>query len=176
MPFPEAPRPRMTAREVPYRDLIGRMVRSSLQVGFMHCDPYGHMNTAKYLEAAIHHRMTEVDRLIGLDVMRLRRERGLIYITRKVEIDFMDPALPGEWLWLDSWVEDVTASYLRVMVRFSKRDNGKNCAKVTFTSATYNERKGILVKIPETYPCDIPQLDLEAMPWAPGHPRAAVAS
>lgn len=162
--------PSPAVREFPYRALVGRMVRSSLQVGFTDCDPYGHMNTARYLEAAIHHRMTEVRQLIGLDVMRLKEERGLIYIIRKVELEFMEPAVPGEWLWLDSWVDEVQASKLRVIVRFCKQENERPCAQVLFTSAMFNVQKGLLVKIPDTYPCDR-ELDLESLPWAPGHPR-----
>lgn len=156
--------------EIPYRALIGRMVRSELQVGFTHCDPYGHMNTAAYLDVAIHHRMTEVIQLIGLDVMRLRAERGIVFLIRKVELEFLEPAVPGEWLRLDSWVDSIQASHMKVVVRIAKRDSGRTCCTVTFTSATFNERKGVLIKIPETYP-GLRVLDLESMPWAPGHPR-----
>lgn len=157
-------------RAVPYRALVGRLARSEMQVGFTHCDPYGHMNTAAYLEAAINHRMTEVRQLIGLDVMQLKEQDGVIFIIRKVDLEFMEPALPGEWLHVESWLEELKAGSMKVIVRFSRREGGKTCAVITFLSAAFNEKKGLLVKIPESYR-PVAGVDPEAMPWAPGHPK-----
>ncbi|KAA3605690.1 MAG: acyl-CoA thioesterase [Planctomycetota bacterium] len=158
-------------RDLPLQSVVGRLFTTDSQVGFTQCDANGHMNTAAFLELAINHRMSEVLDFMGLDTVRQAKERGIVYLIRKVEMDLQAPASHGEHLLLESWIDQVHASRMIVKVRIRRRHDRKTCCLVVFTATTMNTRKGVLIQIPETFPSHLHSEDFLNLPWAEGHPR-----
>ena len=68
-------------------------------------DPLGHVNNATYLnfleQAAIDHAAAA-----GFGVERLR-ELGGVFIARRHEVDYLRPALAGDWLRVLTWAVDL---------------------------------------------------------------------
>jgi len=72
------------------------------RVRFHEVDPLGHVNNAAYLnyleQAAIDHATTS-----GLDLARLQ-ELGGVFVARRHEIDFLQPAVGGDLLRVVTWL------------------------------------------------------------------------
>jgi acyl-CoA thioester hydrolase len=75
------------------------------RVRFSEVDPLGHVNNAIYLtyleQAAIDHAAAA-----GFDVERLRALGG-VFIARRHEIDYLRPAVDGDWLRVTTWPVDL---------------------------------------------------------------------
>ncbi len=78
------------------------------RVRFNELDPLGHVNNAAYLtyleQAAIDHAAAE-----GFDAAHLR-ELGGVFIARRHEIDYLHPAVEGDWLRVTTWPADLAGA------------------------------------------------------------------
>ncbi len=81
--------------------------RSFVRVRFGECDPYGHLNNAVYLgyleQVAFEHA-----ELCGWPVSRLQGEVGAVFVARKHEMEFLQPAFEGELLEISTWPEGMS--------------------------------------------------------------------
>ncbi len=79
-----------------------------MRVRFHELDPLGHVNNAVYLtyleEAAIEHAAAA-----GWPASRLR-EHGGVFIARRHEIDFLQPAVEGDVLQVRTWAESMSGA------------------------------------------------------------------
>lgn len=86
--------------------------RSFVRVRFGECDPYGHLNNAVYLEyleqAAFDHAA-----LCGWPVKRLQDEVGAVFVVRKHEMEFLQPAFESDVLEISTWPEGMSMARTR---------------------------------------------------------------
>jgi acyl-CoA thioester hydrolase len=77
-------------------------LRTCVRVRFHECDPLGHLNNAVYLQyleqAAIDHAAC-----VGWPTERLRAETGAVFVARRHEIDFLQPAYENDVLEITTW-------------------------------------------------------------------------
>jgi acyl-CoA thioester hydrolase len=80
----------------------------TVRVRFHELDPLGHVNNAVFLtyleEAAIEHAAAA-----GWPSSRLR-EHGGVFIARRHEIDFLQPAIEGDLLQVRTWAESMSGA------------------------------------------------------------------
>ena len=80
----------------------------TVRVRFHELDPLGHVNNAVFLtyleEAAIEHSAAA-----GWPASRLR-EHGGVFIARRHEIDFLQPAVEGDVLQVRTWAESMSGA------------------------------------------------------------------
>jgi len=159
------------AGKILLKDCVGRMIRTETRVGFTDCDPYGHVASARYLEMAINHRMSAVTEQLGFDTLKTAQESGVAFVNKEVNLKFQSPAQFDQWLVIESWIDEARDYKLVVKVRISDRETGKVVCRVTIQTVTFDIREGTPVSIPQAFE-SVREVDLEALPWAPGHPRA----
>jgi acyl-CoA thioester hydrolase len=79
------------------------------RVRFNECDPLGHLNNAVYLtymeQTAIDHSAT-----LGWSSENLRRETGAVFVARKHEIEYLQPAMEGEILQVRTWPGEMSGA------------------------------------------------------------------
>lgn len=75
---------------------------SYFRVRFSECDPLGHVNNAVFLtyleQTAIDHAAAA-----GWSSQDLRRQTGAVFVARKHEIEYVQPAMEGEVLQVRTW-------------------------------------------------------------------------
>ena len=81
--------------------------RSFVRVRFSECDPYGHVNNAVYLDYLEQAAFDHAD-ICGWSVSRLQREVGAVFVARKHEMEFLQPAFDGDLLEISTWPEGMS--------------------------------------------------------------------
>lgn len=80
-----------------------------VRVRFNECDSLGHVNNAVYLgyleQAAIDHAAAA-----GWPASRLRDEFGAVFVARRHEIDFLQPAFENDVLEIMTWPESLSGA------------------------------------------------------------------
>jgi acyl-CoA thioester hydrolase len=80
-----------------------------VRVRFHECDPLGHVNNAVYLnyleQIAIDHAAAA-----GWPADRLRQEIGALFVARKHEIEYLQPAFEGDLLQVRTWPEEMSGA------------------------------------------------------------------
>lgn len=80
-----------------------------IKVRFYECDPIGHVNNSVYLNyletVAIEHAAD-----VGWDSAHLLEATGAVFIARRHEIEFFQPAREGDWLLLRTWPADMSGA------------------------------------------------------------------
>lgn len=86
---------------------IGYM--SLVKVRFNECDPMGHLNNASYL-IYLEQIAFDAAAAAGFDRFMLTKTYGSLFVVRKHEITYHQPALENDWLLIQSWGEDARAA------------------------------------------------------------------
>jgi acyl-CoA thioester hydrolase len=99
----------MATSTEPWRQSRSRHVYlAHFRVRFNELDPLGHVNNAAYLtyleQAAIDHAAAEC-----YDAAHLRQLGG-VFIARRHEIDYLRPAVEGDWLRVTTWPADLAGA------------------------------------------------------------------
>lgn len=101
--------------------------KTQLRVRYHEMDALGHVNNAVYQhyleQAAIEH-----SEYLGLNLDRYR-ELGGWFIMRRVEIDYLRPAIAGDILEVTTWVHEMRALVLSVATKFVNRAVTTCCSK-----------------------------------------------
>ena len=156
---------------IPISSIVGKMIETRERVLFTDCDPYGHMGSAAYLVKAINHRLSAVTHQLGFDTLHAAQNLGVAFVNKEMHMDFRASALFDEELVVRSWIDRCRGYRMIVVVLILRASNQELLCQITAESVTVNLAEGGLVPIPPEYhPSNPVQLDL--LPWAPGHPRA----
>ncbi len=79
------------------------------RVRFGECDPLGHVNNSVYLtyleQTAIDHAAA-----LGWSSAELQEEAGAVFVARKHEIEYLQPAREGEWLRVVTWPAEMSGA------------------------------------------------------------------
>lgn len=82
---------------------------SLVKVRFNECDPMGHLNNANYLTYL---EQVAFDAISAADMDRftLVEKFGALFVVRKHEVTYHQPALENEWLLIRSWGNNIRAA------------------------------------------------------------------
>ena len=82
---------------------------SLVKVRFNECDPMGHLNNANYLTYL---EQVAFDAIGAADYDRfaLVEKFGALFVVRKHEVTYHQPALENEWLLIRSWGNEIRAA------------------------------------------------------------------
>jgi len=87
--------------------------RTTHRIRFSELDPYNHMNTGVYATYYADHRMEGLRNHLGWDLKTLATLPFMVWV-RRIEIDYLRPALGDEEITITSWVRDFEGPYARV--------------------------------------------------------------
>ena len=102
--------------------MSGPVFRRTRVVAAGDCDELGHVNNVRWL-AFVGELAGAHASLGGADNASLR-EQGAIWIVRRHEIDYHRPALPGEEIVEETWVERMTGAKSERRSRFTRAADG----------------------------------------------------
>ncbi len=153
-------------------DLVGRRIRTERRVEYLDCDGYLHLGSADFLRFAIDHRFTATHDALGLNSFERPEETGLAWPIVRSEMDFLAEAKLGDWLVIESWIDERHNSRAVVRLRISQRDSGRECCRVALTIIALDVATRRAVPLPDSLPVHR-RVDLDALPWAEGHPRTS---
>lgn len=75
---------------------------SLVKVRFNECDPMGHLNNANYL-TYLEQTAFDAAATAGFDRFGLVENYGALFVVRKHEVTYHQPALENEWLMIRTW-------------------------------------------------------------------------
>jgi len=77
---------------------------SKALIRFQDCDPFGHLNNARYLDYFINAREDHLRESYGIDIYKISRERGFGWVVVQNQIAYFKPALLMEQVEISSTV------------------------------------------------------------------------
>jgi len=84
---------------------------SKAQVRFPDCDPFNHLNNARYLDYFINAREDHIAEHYGLRMYEIAQKTGKSWVVASNQIAYLKPALLMEEVWIESQ-----------LIRFSEKD------------------------------------------------------
>jgi acyl-CoA thioester hydrolase len=110
-------------------------------------DELGHVNNVRWLhfvnDVAMAHAALHGSDLDGL------RQRGALWIVRRHELDYHRPALPGEEIVEETWVEQMTGAKSERHSRFTRASDGALLVSAVSTWAYVDAKTLRPTRIPE---------------------------
>lgn len=137
---------------IPLPDFVDRVLTTRERIQFSFADPYGHLNSAKYLELMLNHRLHAADEQLSCHAMDIAKKLGIGFATATVDLRFVSPCRVGEWVELASWVSthDTSGFTLSLIMVGEKSRKVKATAEVRF--ASINLSSNASCPMPEALP------------------------
>ena len=110
-----------------------------LRVHGFHCDPYGHVNHARYLEFLEAGRWEMLGESVELDAWH---DQGRRFVIVRVDISYRAAATLGEDLTVQSWGGDIGKSSARVHQRIIRPADGATVVEATITYVILDAASG----------------------------------
>jgi len=137
---------------ISFPDFLNRVLISNERVHFSHVDPYGHLNTSKYIEFFLNHRIHAAEEQLKCFTMDIAKELSIGFVVQDINVRFVSPSFQGEVLEIASWVSSISEYGFNlnlIMASESKRKT-KAVAKVQFVSV--DMKNGRPIKLPDALP------------------------
>jgi YbgC/YbaW family acyl-CoA thioester hydrolase len=135
--------------QIPIVNLVGRVFESEDRVLFSYVDAYGHLNSAKYLEMVINHRVHALEEQICCFTLDILKETGVAFVIASTQMDFHRPSFQSEILVIQSWVGQLQEVDFLV--------NFKIFEKKTRKTRSSGVLKCVSVDLKTHKPCAIPK-------------------
>lgn len=73
-------------------DELPKLLESTAVIRFQDCDPFGHLNNARYIDYFMDARTDQLQAAYGFDLFAVGQEIGCSWVVSKTEIAFLRPA------------------------------------------------------------------------------------
>lgn len=147
--------------QVPGTAFVHRVVESEDSATFTSVDPYGHLNTNRYLEMFVNHRVSAPDEKASVSTVAIAKEQRIGFVFHRIEMDFLSPVMVGEKVRMASWIESLSKAGFRVHGLMIGANSRVRCAFVAELKSVSLE-SGRLIPLPESVPCR--DLAVETLP------------
>jgi acyl-CoA thioester hydrolase len=94
-----------------------KILTSVRKVRFQDCDPFNHLNNAKYIDYFINAREDQLLENYGLDIFDIANKQGLSWVVASNQIYYLKPALTMESILIESQLIVHTSKSLMVELR-----------------------------------------------------------
>jgi YbgC/YbaW family acyl-CoA thioester hydrolase len=117
-------------------DLKSSVLISKEKVKFSYIDPYGHMNSARYLELMANHRVEAAEEQLGCYTHDLLHKCNLAFVIAEVKVQYLRSSICGEELEIASWIEAISEKgfSLKVLIISAKSRKIKSIGDIEFRS------------------------------------------
>ena len=75
---------------------LKKNLESNVKIRFNDCDPFNHLNNARYIDYIVTERSEQLLDNYGLDIYQLAKEKGIGWVTGQTQISYVFPAFPNE--------------------------------------------------------------------------------
>ncbi|MDX5320319.1 MAG: acyl-CoA thioesterase [Bacteroidota bacterium] len=115
---------------------LNKFLLKKYRVRFADCDPFGHLNNARYLEYFLNAREDHLIENYDLDLSKWAEEHGNNWVIKSHQLQFLRPARANEWVYISSGVIQYGPS--DITVEFGMWDeNQKKLKAMMWTSFQY---------------------------------------
>ncbi len=94
-----------------------KIVKSKAKIRFQDCDPFNHLNNARYLDYMINAREDQLIDNYNLDVFEISKTTGQGWVSASNQIAYLSPALLMETVVIESQLIRFTPKSLLVEIR-----------------------------------------------------------
>lgn len=137
---------------ISFSDFLNKVLISNERVHFSHVDPYGHLNTSKYIEFFLNHRIHAAEEQLKCSTMDIVKDLSTGFVVQDINVRFLNPSFQGEVLEIASWVSSINeySFTLNIIMASEAKRKAKALAKVQFVSV--DMKTGRPTKLPEALP------------------------
>jgi len=75
---------------------------SKTKIRFHDCDPYNHLNNARYIDYFLSARGDQLIEYYNFDMYALARDKGIGWVSAQTQISYLSPALLMEEVWIQT--------------------------------------------------------------------------
>ncbi len=104
---------------------LPKLLESKSKIRFQDCDPFNHLNNAKYIDYLINHREDELIRNYGIDIYKMAKTIGKSWVTSSNQIAYLKPALLMETVTIQSQLIYFDDSNLIAEMRMYNEDKSQ---------------------------------------------------
>ncbi|RYY38820.1 MAG: acyl-CoA thioesterase [Chitinophagaceae bacterium] len=115
---------------------------SYVKIRFADCDPFNHLNNARYIDYMINAREDQLLECYGFDPYELARNEGLGWVAAQTQVAYLAPALPLEVVTIKTRLLSVTGKSLLVEALMYDPDKTTLKAVLWTTLVHFNIRSG----------------------------------
>ena len=101
---------------------LAKVLESTAVVRFQDCDPFGHLNNARYLDYFMNARQDQLQEFYDFDILAVGRQQGKNWVVSKSSIAYLAPAMMGEGVRIQTKL--IHASQRRLVVEGIMLDAG----------------------------------------------------
>lgn len=101
---------------------MNKVLESSLKVRFADCDPFRHLNNARYLDYFIMAREDQIEEAYGIHFYRHMQETGKSWVVGSNQIVYLRPAVVLEELCITSELIQYDKKSIRVEMKMWNKD------------------------------------------------------
>ncbi len=94
-----------------------KILHSKSVIRFQDCDPYNHLNNAKYIDYMMNAREDQILKHYQLDVFERARKEQKAWVVASNQIAYLSPAFTMDTVSIDSQVLQFSAKSLQVEIR-----------------------------------------------------------
>jgi thioesterase III len=94
-----------------------KILSSTSRIRFQDCDPYNHLNNAKYIDYMINAREDQILEHYDLDIFARARNVGKAWVVASNQIAYLSPAFTMETVIVESQVINYNAKGIQVEIR-----------------------------------------------------------
>lgn len=128
-----------------------RILESRTKIRFQDCDPFNHLNNARYMDYFINAREDHLLEYYGFDIFRIIREQGLSWVVSSSQVAYLRPAMTMEEVVIETQLLHYSDRQLLVEVRMWNSDKTDLKAFAWLSFVHYNLRTGHAEKHGETF-------------------------
>jgi acyl-CoA thioester hydrolase len=101
---------------------MNKILESKTKVRFQDCDPFNHLNNAKYIDYLINAREDQLIEKFDLDIYKIAFTEGVGWVTGSNQISYLRPALTMEVVTIQSQLIRYTTKSILVELRMFNED------------------------------------------------------
>jgi len=94
--------------------IIKKVLESKTKVRFQDCDPFNHLNNAKYIDYFINAREDQVADNYDLDIHKLAATEGICWVVGSNQISYLRPVFTMETITVETKLINYTANSIQV--------------------------------------------------------------
>ncbi len=96
---------------------LPKVLRNKTKIRFQHCDPFNHLNNARYMDYFMNHREDMLIEHYDIDIYQMAKTMGKSWVSGSTQIAYIKPALLMETVTIESQLFRYNDSELFVEMR-----------------------------------------------------------
>jgi thioesterase III len=102
-----------------------KLVSSKAKIRFQDCDPFNHLNNARYIDYMINAREDHLLEYYQLDVFKIAKTTGRGWVVASNQIAYISPAVTMETVTIESQLINCTSKTLQVEIKMWNKEHTK---------------------------------------------------